>query len=642
MKKIRIKQGSNESKQLLSILEQAEELLDDDKWVEAIDLLRPMQQKFPKDPQVLWFLAEGHANVKDFQMFAFYMEKLNKLETQNPNVIYYLAESYLFSEYFALALNAYAKYAKRWADHEFYNDAQTKMEELKKIIVNKYDTEGVPPEEVPELSIFQDKVRKSIFFEDAPRGIEIAKRALKKFPNYIPIINNLSTLFFNEADFKNALFYADMALKKDPQNVHALSNLVRFNFFSGYFQIAEKYAEELFSVKGFGPEGLYKIIEGLSLVAFHDKVLQIFERADKDAKVDEAPQAPMIYHLAAVAAYNSGDINRAHRLWEKGQKIDPYIYLINDNLDDLKKPVGERNGPWAFSLRYWFTNKYIDKIIKSSEIIERNNKKNVPSDNNDDLFGEHPELLLLAPVAFDRGDGNTRKFFILLNESIDNDLMLEYLLDFALGQKGSDDLRMTAVQIAARKKKFKDNKVRLWVKGEWRDIRMMPFEISFEPEEGHSPEVADMAGSAVEALRAGEYQKAKEILNKALALEPDSPDLLNNYALALEFEGKHEESFDLLMEIYEKYPDYLFATVSVSRIFIQDEEYEQAHELLDSLMKKQRMHYTEFESFCAAYIDLALAEEKKDVAASWLGMWQEVLPQSPNLQKYQKMFQDIE
>ena len=49
-------------------------------------------------------------------------------------------------------------------------------------------------------------------------------------------------------------------------------------------------------------------------------------------------------------------------------------------------------------------------------------------------------------------------------------------------------------------------------------------------------------------------------------------------------------------------------------------------------MQRERMHYSEFDSFCGVFIQLYLAEGKVDLARTWFKMWEEINPYNPKLE----------
>jgi tetratricopeptide (TPR) repeat protein len=148
------------------------------------------------------------------------------------------------------------------------------------------------------------------------------------------------------------------------------------------------------------------------------------------------------------------------------------------------------------------------------------------------------------------------------------------------------------------------------------------FEIYDEPElTVHSPQVAEWMQDAVLALRERDVQQAEPLLRKALAEEPDKPDLLNNLAVVYELRGQYQEKEALIQQIHERYPDYFFGRVNMARQYTRDGVYERARLLLDPLLRQNRMHTSEFVALCAAEIELHLAQGNVDVARSWFNFW---------------------
>jgi hypothetical protein len=51
-------------------------------------------------------------------------------------------------------------------------------------------------------------------------------------------------------------------------------------------------------------------------------------------------------------------------------------------------------------------------------------------------------------------------------------------------------------------------------------------------------------------------------------------------------------------------------------------------------MQRESFHFSEFESLCAVQIDLLLLEGRADRAEQWLGIWEEMMPDSPAVKEY--------
>jgi hypothetical protein len=67
---------------------------------------------------------------------------------------------------------------------------------------------------------------------------------------------------------------------------------------------------------------------------------------------------------------------------------------------------------------------------------------------------------------------------------------------------------------------------------------------------------------------------------------------------------------------------------------IRDGDAERARALLEPLLERKKLHFSEFDQLCAAMIDLNLAEDKRETAESWLKMWESADPENPQLMPY--------
>jgi len=196
-------------------------------------------------------------------------------------------------------------------------------------------------------------------------------------------------------------------------------------------------------------------------------------------------------------------------------------------------------------------------------------------------------------------------------------------------------LRIEAAQLVREAGLLPAGPARIWSRGEWRDLLLLGFEIYDEPDlTVHSPQVAEWMQDAVLALRERDVRRAEPLLRKALEEEPDKPDILNNLAVVYELRGQHQEKKALIREIHERYPDYFFGRVNMARQCTRDGDYERARQLLDPLLRPNRMHTSEFVALCAAEIELHLALGHVDVARSWFNFWDSTHLSDSQLEQY--------
>jgi tetratricopeptide (TPR) repeat protein len=180
--------------------------------------------------------------------------------------------------------------------------------------------------------------------------------------------------------------------------------------------------------------------------------------------------------------------------------------------------------------------------------------------------------------------------------------------------------------------------IHFWARGVLTEILLRNVEIDDTDVHRNGKKVDTLLHSAVEALRLNDGKKAEELLKQGLLVEPGRVDLLNNLAMAYQFQGRNREANALVKDIYTRYPDYVLGRISMAMINIQEGNLECAEELLEPLRWKKQMSHSEFDAFCAAQIELAFAKELNDQAKSWFEIWKSADPENSKLDRYRFRF----
>jgi Tfp pilus assembly protein PilF len=306
--------------------------------------------------------------------------------------------------------------------------------------------------------------------------------------------------------------------------------------------------------------------------------------------------------------------------------------LARQSLADLRHPAGQRNVPWPFPLDNWISPKALQDLLRFVESAERTDQEGAMRSSAQRFLREYPEIVKVVPTLLERGDGQAREFAMLLAKTVKTPELLEALKDFALSQHGPDELRHKAAQLVNQTGLLPPGPARLWLQGEWHESHLLAFEVSGEPQQKHKPQVQQWAQEAVQALHQRDARQAKQLLERALASEPDAPDLLQNLSVVYSLEGHDAEAEALVRQIHERHPDYLFARTALAQQCIEHGEFEEARRLLEPLMHRKRLHFSEFDALCGVHVQLHLAEGHRDGARSWLDIWESINPESPTLQ----------
>lgn len=614
-------------------LQKIEELIDRKRWMEALELLQPLEWRYPNRPEVISDLAFVYAHIGDMRQHQEYCERLVALLPNNADMAYMLAGAYLNNVRPFLALPAFHQALERWPDHRAAAQARQTVADLEVALLTSLAEMHLTGDDAWEIAAWHEEVQSFLEQGKYARARQKAEQILSRHPQFVAALNNISESYFLEGQLDQAIAASQRVLAFAPNNLYALANLTRFAFLGGRPAEAQSWAERLQAVEPPIPDGQVKKAEAFSYLGNDQAVLDAFLAAERDGMKIAPPQDAYLYHLAGVAYARMGQEDQARRHWKEALKRLPMLHQARNNLDNLDRPVGEQYAPWPFDLPQWVSRDRFKELSSYLRPAAKSKNNQAVTEKVRQFLKVHPELVTLVPVLLDRGGPEAGDFTLRLVMMAETPELLGALRDFALGQRGPDQLRLQAADVLARFGVIPAGKARLWLRGAWTEVAVFGYELHDEILGNHSPQVRAMMEKIQEALHGGDGARAEQLLKKALALDPNSPNLQNNLARAYSMQGRNPEGLALIRQVHERHPDYLFARVNLAHNAVHEGDLNQAKVLLEPLLNQRRLHYSELASLCGAQIDLLLAEGKRDDARSWFQMWERADPENP-LQRY--------
>ena len=621
------------SKSLEAELHRAERYLIKEDWKTATEILLGLSQQHPEDKKVWGYLTEAVFEMGDMQLYQKACEGLLAADPKNGNSAYALASVYLNNQHPLLAMETFQRALELAPDHELAPRAKEMVAKYKPMLQELLQTMGLTEANGKEIAILHERGQAYLEQGDYVAAREAENEVLQAHPEFMSARNNLSLISWIEGDAEAAIATGQAVLEQEPDNIHALSNLIRFHVISGDADHAQPYSERLKASHAKAWDGWTKKVEGLSHLADDAGIVEIFEQAEA-AETDDSDASALFYHLSAVALARTGDKKRAIAQWEKALKLNPNLSLAKENLSDTRKATGQQHGPWPFSWEQWLTPKTAQELQQALQNILKAAKSGNLTTALNDFLSNHPDVMAMMPRLLERGGPSGQEFVLNITEQLKTPELLEIIKDFALSQNGTDQMRNRAAVWASQAKLIPKDKVTLWIGGQWREIMLMAYEFHDEPTRHHSKKVSRWVEQANKLLHSGDERKAAEaegLFKKALEVEPDSPDVLNNLAVAYLNQGREDESNALIDDIVERYPDYIFARAALARRHILAGDLEAAEALLQPLMTRDRFQFQEFSECADAYIELSMAKKEPNSARSWLNMWKQVDPDHPRL-----------
>lgn len=579
-------------KKLYRDLYEVNKHLDSGKYAEARSALQDLDDRFPDQEDVLRGLANACHGLKDTVGYQSATERLIKLAPGDPDVALGLAGAYMVNLRPSLALRGFRSFLERWPEDKRAAEVEQTIARLQRLTSDRLRELGFTDEEMDELGALHDESQVLMEYGRFAEARRVAEKLIERKPKFVAVRNNLSLMYALEDDLSSAISVAQEALDIEPENYHTLGNLVRFHIQRGQIDQARRYAERLKPIVDEEMVDIWlKKIEALCYLGDDQGAVEVFDQAQRSRHSDALKHTPLIFHFAAVAEMRLGNEDKARALWRRALEISPGLDLARRNLDDLNKPAAERHAPWPFHLSNWISRQIVDDLItRIKSANERGGEKAADSASRH-FIDQHPELTALVPILFDRGDPMGRGLAMQLVNLYKTPEMFVAARDFALSQRGPDEMRLRAAEIARNEGLLPEGAVRLWALGKWRDIIQTTREIHFEPSFEHSPEVIELLVEGIEYSRKGDGVNSERLFKQALELEPDSPDLLNNLANAYDLQGRLDESDQLIRRIYQQHPDYLIGVTNMANIHIDNREFDKAGELLKPLMSRKRMHH---------------------------------------------------
>jgi len=369
-------------------------------------------------------------------------------------------------------------------------------------------------------------------------------------------------------------------------------------------------------------------------------VLEVAKEAEAAGWLTRYHDAFPLCHWAGVSAVRLVQAEKARSYFRQALEHEPGFSITQQNLRDLSRPEGERNGPWAFDLTQWMMRNTI------SEVLEESKKAAKAKDDSAALtervasyLKEHPGPNAVLPILLERGGPDSRQFASFIISVAKTPELLSALRNFALGQHGTDQQRIEALNICSQAGVVETGEVQIWINGKWDTLLTFGFEVHNDYVQRYPKNVERLVEKGMEAIYDEDGVRAEKLFRQALELAPDSPEILNNLAAALSAQGRNEESDALVEEIHSKHPDYLFARTNLAMKCVLRGELDRARDLLDPLLNRKRIHYKELGSICGVQIELALAHNERKAAESWLNIWEQADPENPKLELFRRRIQ---
>lgn len=602
-------------------LDEAEGFLARRQYAQAIETLEELARRYPRRIEVLSLLAHAHRAGGDPWSYQAACERVVAIHPGDADSWLALGAAALDNSQLSVAHQAFAHVAENWPALPDADGARAMQASLREFLLAECARHGLDEKVGLRVLRMHDEINLLLHRGKHDKVCEAAARLLAICPTFTAALNNRSEAHFRSGRCEEAISDSRTALDFDPTNVHARANLTRYLFLSGRFDEAQASAAALAACDAEAPDAYLKKIETFGILGDWPAILSTTREGQRAwSQVGSTPA--LAEHLAGVAHANLGDLDAARQHWRRVEPNSEVVLWATENLRDSSQPPGERHGPWAFPLENWMPRAVIADLVDA--VANSRRESDVPR-----IVQRHfercPQLELLVDAVLERSDAAACATLIRLAELAKRPLMLAALKKFALGQRGSDELRTEALLALSRCESIAGD-VEVWREGALQKIKLTSQEITYEPLIELPEELNELALLANEALREGRGADAERLFDEALRLRPDSVPTRYNLALSIAVQGRDDEAMEMVRRIHREHPDYLFARTRLAEECIDGGDLEQAKALLAPISQRPKLHTSEYAAWCSANVALALAEGNVKVAQRMLSAWEEVDP----------------
>ena len=609
-------------------------------------MLLEMERKSPNDEMVLALLNQSAAAVMEYVVAERAALKLRRLKPRSADVLKMLATAHAANDRPALTLRTLEEIAERFPGEDTPEGRQLR-DHVRDVVSGLLEEFGWRYPENSDLLLLHEESQILLGQGDYAAAGRVMRTLRLRYPTFLPVVNNMALALAAEAEYEKAIVAASEALEMEPDNIHALANLITFHCLLGRRDEAAPYVERIKASKAIASLRRQKMAEALSHFGDHEAVLSIQKQ---EPSPDETPEiTAKVLHYAAAAAYHVDRRATARRFWRQALELTSSEPLYDENLEDLDLPVGERHGPVLYTIPQLIPFTLLTDLMHAGRDVET-----ASPDQEAAIFRKLvrtcPKVVPFTPVVFANCDEDAvGTFFVIARLSADP-AMLAAVKDFALGKRGSDKLRMEALSIVREADPGDSGRARMWMAGEWRDIDLLGYEITDEPTpENIDPKAQELLERATGKYHEGKQEDAERIFREAMILAPQSHSIRNNLAAVLMAQGRLTEGRAMIEEIHRNAPNYFFGRCNLASMRARAGDIAGAKALMEPILPLRKLHVTEFMALCGAQIDIAIQEDDVVSAESWLDMLENVNPDHPFLkyretlqqQKLMKSLQDV-
>jgi tetratricopeptide (TPR) repeat protein len=627
MSKQRKKQSKNRQKMQTSPisvhtgLEEAKVLLDKNQYQDAIRLLGSLAERYPRSAEVHTLLGSAFVNAGEFWNGVIQYEEALALGRNAPLLVS-LGFVYLRLELKVLALQAFRQALKSGLQEPLVSEIREGIHLLESELQEVAYLLDQSSEHVEKGLRFMEEGQIALQRHDYSRSIHLNRKAIRFLGGFLPPHNNLSLSLFFHGEPEEAIRTARTVAAWHPDNIQALSNLVRYLAWTGKMDEALQVWAHLKSLTPHDHTTRMKMVEAATIMDADEEVYRLLQEKRHDEELDREFTQQEQFFLA-VAEANTGRKTGRRRL--KGlQDAFPWVKQILEALQSGKRGLG-----WADRFPYYHAsellpqrelNSFLDLLSREGKMPAAKFQREVER-----FAARFPQLVLFGKKVL-LEDQQTEPAIALLKK-IGTPEAYEVLREFGLSQTGDDESRLKALFALSEQGQFAENEtVRFWQQGEWREIKLKKYEIVEGREQEYSPKVIALLNKALLAFNENRFEEAEGQYQRILVLEPRAKEAYNNLGTVFARQEKNEQAQAMFQKAIEIDPLYVMPRCNLAMYLLGDEKVEEAEAMIAPLVDVPKLQPQEMVFLSYVRARIYIEQGEYDQARNMLEVALDVIP----------------
>jgi len=600
------------------VMSQAQALLHANKIHEAVGLLEANVSRLGQFAPFRAALATVCGEVGRFQDAALHARVAVDLDPKQADYYLLAAMTYFSAGYFSLAARARREWLRAAPRGPFLLEMRQLDENYRRGAEMLRAEYGLRDAKTAEEAGFQlDEGRWALAQNRWNDALQYARAASRLIPGWLPPRNNATMALYYLGRYAEAVAEAEAVLRDgDPDNIHALSNLVRCHTILGNPARADEYGDRLARLPlSSDPANVAKQIEGLCLLDRDVEIERILVEAETE--FEELP-ADLYVHWGIVAA-NAGRQPEALAHLQRAQQAGVKSQILQETLAAVQAGQPGLGIADRFSHTHYVDLIDRDAIDKTVNLMAQEKEAGKRDDRAwAELLRRFPQLPLVARKMLYEAPKSVLPMVELLAALRTPDAVAA-LHEFVSGQPGEQDDRMAALRIMQQTGILsRGAQVEMWINGVRQPVQAALYEISDEFVPDYPQEAWDLYGQAMTAQREDRLADAERLYEAMLKIVPNAKEAYNNLAVIYTERGDTARADAYVDKALTIDPLYPFPRTARALQALHKEGVDAARKWMEPLHTIEQWHPLGFAVYQKAMARIAAEEQQYDAAIQHL------------------------